>query len=71
MLKCLALGANCVFIGRGLIFANATEGVRGMEKYLDIVRNEFVHAMKSVGATNIKELNKDLLIKSTLPLPNL
>ena len=26
VLKCLAIGANCVFTGRGVIYANACEG---------------------------------------------
>jgi isopentenyl diphosphate isomerase/L-lactate dehydrogenase-like FMN-dependent dehydrogenase len=26
VLKCLAIGANCVFVGRGVIYANACEG---------------------------------------------
>lgn len=26
ILKCLALGANCVFIGRGIYWSNACEG---------------------------------------------
>jgi isopentenyl diphosphate isomerase/L-lactate dehydrogenase-like FMN-dependent dehydrogenase len=26
VLKCIALGANCVFLGRGALYANAAEG---------------------------------------------
>ena len=26
VMKCIALGANCVFIGRGVSYANACEG---------------------------------------------
>ena len=30
IIKCLALGANYVFIGRGIYWANACEGERGI-----------------------------------------
>ena len=66
VLKCLAIGATCVFVGRGVIFANACEGLRGVEKYLDMLRKEFTQSMQIVGAKSVKELNADHLIKSTI-----
>lgn len=41
-LKCIALGARCAFIGRGVVYSNAAEGLRGINKMFDMVREEFI-----------------------------
>jgi isopentenyl diphosphate isomerase/L-lactate dehydrogenase-like FMN-dependent dehydrogenase len=36
-LKALALGADCVFVGRPILFGLATDGQRGVENVLEIL----------------------------------
>ncbi len=61
VLKALALGAKAVFVGRPLIWGLAAGGDHGVDKVLDILRNEFIVAMKLTGSTTINEISRECL----------
>lgn len=71
VIKAIALGAKCCFVGRAVVFGNACGGYSGMCKMLDILKNEIVMAMKLLGVTKLSEINSDILVKATIPKPNL
>ena len=53
-IKFLSLGANYVFTGRGVVYANSSEGQRGIEKYLSQLKDEFITSMKVSGKVSVK-----------------
>lgn len=66
VLKALALGANAVLIGRPVLWGLAVEGSAGVEKVLDIIKNEFDTAMALCGFSSIEEIinnGKDIIYK--------
>jgi isopentenyl diphosphate isomerase/L-lactate dehydrogenase-like FMN-dependent dehydrogenase len=56
--KALALGATAVGIGRPYIWGLASFGQAGVERVLDILRSEFVIAMRQAGTRNISEITR-------------
>ena len=55
VLKALALGADCVFLGRAILWGITCEGQEGVESVLDILNKELVGAMKNTGCMSIEE----------------
>ncbi len=47
--KALALGAKAVFIGRPVLWGLAYDGQAGVERVLELLRDEFQRAMKLAG----------------------
>ena len=62
ILKCIALGANAVQIGRPLLWGLHHDGQKGVELVLDILKKEFIESMILTGCANIKEITSDLVI---------
>ncbi len=56
--KALALGADAVAIGRPYIWGLASFGQEGVEKVLDILRNELLTTMRQAGTRNIAEIDR-------------
>lgn len=54
--KAIALGAKAVFIGRPVLWGLACGGESGVEKVLEILRDEFILTMKLLGLTSVREL---------------
>ncbi len=71
VVKCLALGAKCVFVGRPAIYSNASEGEQGVNKMFDIFEKEIKYAMMLLGVGKIQDLNIKHLVKHTIPKSNL
>lgn len=61
ILKAIALGANMVFLGRPVIWGLAADGERGVDRTLEILRNELTVAMKLTGCNRISEINRECL----------
>lgn len=57
--KAIALGADCVFVGRPVLWGIASGGIAGAKKVIEIMRDEFELTMKLLGVTSIKELQSD------------
>ncbi|HKR86691.1 MAG TPA: alpha-hydroxy acid oxidase [Phenylobacterium sp.] len=61
MLKALALGADAVMAGRAPLYGLCAEGRAGVERALEILRDEALDAMGLLGASSISEIGRDLL----------
>jgi 4-hydroxymandelate oxidase len=61
VLTALALGAKAVFIGRPYIYGLAIGGARGVERVVNILRDEFQRAMALTGRRSIAEIDPSVL----------
>lgn len=61
VLKCLALGAKAVFIGRPIFWGLSVGGEDGMSHVLEILRNELDIAMGLCGLTDVKKADPSLV----------
>ncbi|XP_037355908.1 2-Hydroxyacid oxidase 2 isoform X2 [Talpa occidentalis] len=66
VLKALALGAKCVFIGRPVLWGLACKGEHGVKEVLNILKDEFRTSMALTGCRTIAEINQDLIQFSRL-----
>lgn len=62
--KALALGATAVAIGRPYIWGLASFGQEGVEKVLDILRNELLTTMRQAGTRSIAEITRSFVVDS-------
>ncbi|KAF9268554.1 hypothetical protein L218DRAFT_917391 [Marasmius fiardii PR-910] len=56
VIKAIALGASAVGIGRPFLYAFSAYGVDGVNKALEILRDEFEMNMRLIGAPTIKDI---------------
>lgn len=56
IVKALALGAKAVGIGRGALYGLAAGGIEGVERTLEILRDETATAMRLLGVEKVSEL---------------
>lgn len=68
VLKALALGAKAVFVGRPIIWGLASQGEKGVQDVLEILKEEFRLAMALSGCQNVKVIDKTLVRKNPLAL---
>lgn len=61
ILKALALGAQCVFIGRPFNYATTVGGPKGIARAIQLITSEIRRDLGLLGVTNIKDLNEDCL----------
>lgn len=61
VIKAIALGAKAVLIGRPMLWGLGAAGQEGVEKVLDILKYEMIHAMKLLGCTSLNDINSDLV----------
>uniref|UniRef100_A0A3Q4BV23 (S)-2-hydroxy-acid oxidase n=1 Tax=Mola mola TaxID=94237 RepID=A0A3Q4BV23_MOLML len=66
VLKSLALGAKCVFIGRPAVWGLAYKGEEGVKEVLQILNDEFRLSMALSGCRNVAEINRNLIQFSKL-----
>ncbi len=69
--KCLALGADFVFLGRPLVWANAVGGFEGQVRLLEILKQELRLAMVLAGTASIAQINSSYVINYLQPRPRL
>ena len=63
VVKCLALGARAVMIGRAYLWGLSANGQAGVENVLDILRGGIDSALLGLGKTNVSELDRgDVII---------
>ncbi|MXO59682.1 alpha-hydroxy-acid oxidizing protein [Altererythrobacter salegens] len=58
--KAVALGADCIMAGRAALYGLSAFGRPGVERALQILRDEFVRTMAMMGARSIAELRQAL-----------
>ena len=63
ILKCIALGANAVQIGRPILWGLNYGGEAGVGLVLDILLKEFIETMILTGCRNLNEITRDLVRK--------
>jgi len=66
VLKALALGASAVGVGRGFLYAFSSYGQEGVEKTIEILRDEFEMNMRLLGINHLSEINSDFVDASRL-----
>ena len=59
VLKALAMGADCASGGRLYLYALAAAGQAGVERALEILRDEIERDMKLMGVTSVGQLNRE------------
>ncbi|XP_072707200.1 2-Hydroxyacid oxidase 2 isoform X2 [Ciconia boyciana] len=66
VLKALALGAKCVFIGRPALWGLAYKGEEGLQDVLRILQDEFRLSMALAGCASVSEIGRHLVQISKL-----
>ncbi|XP_067402465.1 2-Hydroxyacid oxidase 2 isoform X2 [Emydura macquarii macquarii] len=66
VLKALALGAKCVFIGRPALWGLTYKGEEGLQEVLQILHDEFRLSMALAGCHNVSEIGRHLVQFSKL-----
>ncbi|XP_052587837.1 2-Hydroxyacid oxidase 2-like isoform X1 [Peromyscus californicus insignis] len=61
VLKALALGAKCVFIGRPILWGLAYKGEHGVKEVLNILKTELHRSMTLSGCRSVAEISPDLI----------
>lgn len=61
VLKALSLGAKAVGLGRFYLYPLAAAGQAGVERALELMKEEIVRGMKLMGSTSIRELSQQNL----------
>ncbi len=61
VLKALSMGAKAVGLGRYYLFPLAAAGQAGVERALDLMRDEVVRGMKLMGCTSVDQLSRSNL----------
>ncbi len=61
IIKALALGANAVLLGRPVLWGLAVGGAEGVQRVLDLLRDEFDLALALAGCRSPKELTRDFV----------
>jgi 4-hydroxymandelate oxidase len=62
VLKALALGADLVAIGRPVLWGLAVDGASGVQRVIEILRDELSLAMALAGARSLEEITADLIV---------
>lgn len=60
--KAYAMGADFVMLGRPLLFAMAAGGEKGLHQLIDVLSQETSIALAQMGLTDIKQLDKSVLL---------
>ena len=61
VLKCIALGADAVMIGRPYLYALAVRGAQGVKEVMDILQVELKMAMGLAGCASLGDIDRSLL----------
>ena len=60
-MKALALGANAVLIGRPYLYGLGVGGRDGVQRVIDILRNELEMTMGLLGRASIQAIDRSVL----------
>jgi L-lactate dehydrogenase (cytochrome)/glycolate oxidase len=62
VVKCLALGAKAVMIGRAYLWGLSVNGQAGVENVLDVLRGGIDSALLGLGKSHVNELRRDDIV---------
>jgi isopentenyl diphosphate isomerase/L-lactate dehydrogenase-like FMN-dependent dehydrogenase len=60
-LKAIAYGANAALIGRPYLYGMAIAGEAGVERVLELFRDDFVRTLKLLGRASIAEIDRSCI----------
>ena len=66
IIKAICLGADAVGLGRPFLYAMASYGQPGVEKAMQLLKEEMLRDMKLLGVNKISDLNEELVDIETL-----
>ena len=69
VLKAVALGARGVLLGRAWVYGLGAGGEAGVTKALELIRKELDLTMAFCGRTDIRTVDRDILLPGTIPAP--
>ena len=69
VLKAMALGAKGTLIGRAFLYGLGAMGEAGVTRCLQLIANELDITMGFCGHTDLRKVDRDILIPGTYPLP--
>jgi len=67
VLKALALGAKGTYIGRSMLYGLGAMGEHGVDKVLEIIHNELSLSMAFCGRTNVRDVDRSILLPGSFP----
>jgi L-lactate dehydrogenase (cytochrome) len=67
VLKAWALGARGTYIGRAMLYGLGAMGEAGVARALEIIRNELDLTMAFCGRTDIRDIDRSVLLPGTYP----
>ena len=67
VLKAVALGAKGTMIGRAFLYGLGAYGEAGVTRCLEIIRNELDLTMAFCGRTDIRDVDRSILLPGTYP----
>ncbi|KDD75237.1 FMN-dependent dehydrogenase [Helicosporidium sp. ATCC 50920] len=65
VVKCLALGARAVLVGRPMLWALAMGGARGVAHALELLRSEIRLDMRLLGAASLADITSDVVMPAS------
>jgi len=68
IVKALALGADFVFLGRGLMYGAGAFGAAGIHHAYDIFATELTTALLQIGATSVESLDASFIMGGSKPV---
>ena len=63
VLKCLALGARAVLIGRPVLYGLTCGGEEGVEHLINMMKKELIYDMSAVGCATIEQIDRNILYR--------
>jgi L-lactate dehydrogenase (cytochrome) len=67
VLRAIALGAKGTLIGRPFLYGLGAYGEAGVTRCLEIIRNELDLTMAFCGRTNLRDVDRSILLPGTIP----
>jgi L-lactate dehydrogenase (cytochrome) len=67
VLKAIALGAKATMIGRAFLYGLGANGEKGVRQCLEIIRKELDLTMAFCGRTDIRSVDRSILLAATIP----
>jgi L-lactate dehydrogenase (cytochrome) len=64
VLKALALGARCVFVGRPMFYAVAAGGLPSAQRAIRLLADEIDRDMAFLGAAKVADIDRSILVRS-------
>lgn len=68
IIKSLALGADCILLGRATLYGLAAEGQKGVSSVISLVQNEIDNVLAQIGCADVNDLNPSYLHENSIRL---